>query len=187
MDLSNLLNYYGIFSSLLVGIISVVGTYVVNKYNSKQNYKDSYKNMLIERKLRAIEALFKVMQNFTTVTDRDGWFSWMNHLEELDKILIDFKNIEKDLVWFPIQFRNQITLFDNHLRRYRRNILENNYGKDITAYKDQEADNFVIERSKIEEQLYAFLSDETDVIKVFKRNSDFLKHVEWKRDKYGNE
>lgn len=54
--------------------------------------------MLIERKLRAIEALFKVMQNFTTVTDRDGWFSWMNHLEELDKILIDFKNIEKDLV-----------------------------------------------------------------------------------------
>ena len=103
MDLSNLLNYYGIFSSLLVGIISVVGTYVVNKYNSKQNYKNSYKNMLIERKLRAIEALFKVMQNFTTVTDRDGWFSWMNHLEELDKILIDFKNIEKDLVWFPIQ------------------------------------------------------------------------------------
>ncbi len=187
MDLSNLLNYYGIFSSLLVGIISVVGTYVVNKYNSKQNYKNSYKNMLIERKLRAIEALFKVMQNFTTVTDRDGWFSWMNHLEELDKILIDFKNIEKDLVWFPIQFRNQITLFDNHLRCYRRNILENNYGKDITAYKDQEADNFVIERSKIEEQLYAFLSDETDVIKVFKRNSDFLKHVEWKRDKYGNE
>lgn len=78
-------------------------------------------------------------------------------------------------------------MFDNHLRRYCRNILENNYGKDITAYKDQEADNFVIERSKIEEQLYAFLSDETDVIKVFKRNSDFLKHVEWKRDKYGNE
>lgn len=35
MDLSNLLNYYGIFSSLLVGIISVVGTYVVNKYDSK--------------------------------------------------------------------------------------------------------------------------------------------------------
>lgn len=50
MDLSNLLNYYGIFSSLLVGIISVVGTYVVNKYNSKQNYKNSYKNMLIESK-----------------------------------------------------------------------------------------------------------------------------------------
>ena len=94
MDLSNLLNYYGIFSSLLVGIISVVGTYVVNKYNSKQNYKNSYKNMLIERKLRAIEALFKVMQNFTTVTDRDGWFSWMNHLEELDKILIDFSSLQ---------------------------------------------------------------------------------------------
>lgn len=37
------------------------------------------------------------------------------------------------------------------------------------------------------EQLYAFLSDETDVIKVFKSNSDFWKHVEWKRDKYGNE
>lgn len=87
----------------------------------------------------------------------------------------------------PIQFRNRITLFDNHLRRYRRNILENNCGRDIIAYKDQEADNFVIERSKIEEQLYAFLSDETDVIEVFKHNRDFLKHVKWKRDKYANE
>ena len=51
MDLSNLLNYYGIFSSLLVGIISVVGTYVVNKYNSKQIIKIHTKICLLKESL----------------------------------------------------------------------------------------------------------------------------------------
>lgn len=48
------------FGSVIVAIITLLGTWGINKYNNNKSYEIAYKKILINKQLKTIEDMYKL-------------------------------------------------------------------------------------------------------------------------------
>ena len=188
------------FGSILVAIITLSGTYIINKRQSKNAYKSDYRKFLITQKAKALEDIFSFLNNFMTVTKGDGWYTWADNENDYLAIKEKIRHVEDNSIWFPIEFKNMIIRLGNDIgnyytctvqynnmskqQSYQSNIPNNQeiflkeYNKYCT-YKDMLTDQIRCESRAIEISLYKYLADETDLLDTFKNNMNALSEPDW--------
>ena len=106
------------FGLILVAIITLSGTYIINKRQSKNAYKSDYRKFLITQKAKALEDIFSFLNNFMTVTKGDGWYTWADNENDYLAIKEKIRHVEDNSIWFPIEFKKMIIRLVNDIGNY---------------------------------------------------------------------
>ena len=174
------------FGSVVVAIITLLGTWGINKYNNNKSYEIAYKKILINKQLKTIEDMYKFLQNFMTVIEPDGWFPWMVDFRKLDLILKDLDTIERELLWFPNDIRNMIISLGNELNNYRSSSLIHNIdmhdeeaSQQRNKYRDEYTNRLIKKRNAIEIKLYDLLIHPNHMKKILDENKKTLEGIPW--------
>lgn len=174
------------FGAIIVAVITLLGTWIINKYNNNKSYEVAYKKILINKQIKTIEDMYKFLQNFMTVTEPYGGFPWMIDFRELGLILKDLDMIERELLWFPNDVRNMIISLGNELNNYRSSSLSQNIDlKDEVAVqqRNEYTDRLIKKRNAIEIELYELLIHPDHMKKIFDKNKKTLEEIPWMKNK----
>lgn len=57
------------FGATIVAVITLLGTWIINKYNNNKSYEIAYKKILINKQIKTIEDMYKFLQNFMTIVE----------------------------------------------------------------------------------------------------------------------
>ena len=166
------------FGAIIVAVITLLGTWVINKNNNNQSYEKKKKKILINKQIKTIEDMYKFLQNFMTIVKPDGWFPWMIDFRKLDLILKELDMIEKELLWFPNDVRNMIISLGNELNNYRNSSLSQNVDmKDKVALKqrDEYTDRLIKKRNAIEIELERLCFNSYNQLTLSLQNSHVAK------------
>lgn len=165
-----------ILGSLLVAVVTLIGTYCIQRVNNLKNYKSEYRKNLINKKLRAIEDLYRYLQNFHVLTYDRRAFPWMLESEKTRSIVNELYNINNELIWFPIDLKNKISELSIILTNYTKFIVDCEiknikYDTNYITQQLQTTRNKILKKSSsIEIKLYEYLIDEDSLIEVLKKN-----------------
>lgn len=168
-----------ILGSILVAIITLLGTWIINNHKSQKEYVIHYQEILIKKQLETIEQIYQFLQNFRIVTDMDGWYPWMNDYNRLISLINEHERISGALIWFPKEFNDLMTYFGNRLRDYQKGFQKYAVAHDTETLKhnDEYSDEIKLRAVEIEKEIDDYLISGKPVVEVFKKNKAVLENV----------
>ena len=181
--------------SYLIGsiIIAIVTAYFTKfftlkniKYELKEKYELDYKKVLLLERIHAIEKIYGLLRHFDLPNVPDGYYGCMTSLDEMNRILSELQDLDKNLIWISDELDVKMANLYNELVSYKQFMVTPEFNStDIKVFdhKDAFADMVRIDAIDIRILLYELLLQKEDVLESYRNLVEKMKKIPYLRDR----